>query len=154
MANLLVKVVTSVPSTLDHRVVVVYDDGSGTFQWYIGDSNNNPVQITPKVADTPYAHNNIDDTDSPHEPTTNATRNFVLADAADGVIEVNLPPSADWENQVITVKKHDTSNNNVNINADSGDTIEGNGTVSLQNNYEYISIFSDGNDVYQVGGNV
>jgi hypothetical protein len=154
MANLLVKVETSVPATLDHRVVIVHDDGSGTFQWYIGNSSNNPVKITPDVAAQPYDHTSIDDTDSPHVPSTDATRNFLLCDATNGVIEVNLPPSADWENQVITIKKRDTSANNVNINADAGDTIEGNGTVSLQNDYEYTSVYSDGNDVYEVSGNV
>jgi len=144
---------SSPPTTLEHRAVVLVGS-SGDYQIYAGDSNNNPVQVTPDVPAQPYAHTSIVAVDSPYTPTHNATRNFVLADATNGVIEVNLPPSVNWGDQVITIKKRDTSANNVNINADTGDTIEGVGTVSLQNDYEYISVYSDGGDVYQVAGNV
>lgn len=153
MADFKLKLQSSAPTTLAHRAIVLVGSG-GSYQIYAGDSNNDPVQVTPDVAAIPYTHINIDDTDSPHTPSTNATRNFVLADATSGVIEINLPPSADWENQVITIKKADSSANNVNINADSGDTVEGSSTVSVGTQYDYLSVFSDGNDVYQVGGNV
>lgn len=151
MANLLVKVETSVPSSLDHRVVIVHDDGSGTFQWYIGDSNNDPVKITPNVADTPVESASIDDTDSPYTVTTNATRNVVLADATNGAVDVTLPPLADWADQYIIVKKFDSAANNVNINPDGSETIEGNSSISLTAQWGYRVLFSDGNQIVIVG---
>lgn len=148
MANLKVKLVTSVPGSLDHRAVVVHDD-NGTFRWYIGDSSNSPVQLTPDVATAPIDHQAIDNTDSPYTVLLNANHNVVIVDASGGAVTVALPPVANWTDQFIIVKKTDATNN-ITISPDGSETIDGSADHVLNTQYDFVMLFSDGSNIHIV----
>lgn len=65
----------------------------------------------------------------------------IFADASASVLTIALPPAGDVYKYFI--KKIDAANNVV-INADPGDLIEGNPSVTLTTQYESITLISDG----------
>jgi len=66
---------------------------------------------------------------------------YVIADASTSVITIALPSASEIYKFVI--KKIDASNNVV-INADAGDLIEGNASTTLTTQYQDITLVSDG----------
>jgi len=71
----------------------------------------------------------------------------VLASASVGQVSINLPDAAgDNVNRMITVKKTDATANNVVINPDGADTIDGASSVSITTQYAAVMLISDGSN--------
>ena len=65
----------------------------------------------------------------------------VLVDASSAVVNIGLPSAA--ERYEFTIKKIDSASNNVIINVDPGDLIEGNTSYTLSTQYQYVKLASD-----------
>lgn len=89
----------------------------------------------------------IDDTDSPFTALHTNERNYVVADATNGAITVNLPPAADWVGLEIIVKKLDTAANNVTVSPDGTETIDGASSYDLVNQWDTVTLYSDGTQI-------
>lgn len=90
------------------------------------------------------------------EYTTNQTlassTQFVLVDASAGDCIITLPAAADNTRTVYTIKKTDSSNHKVTIDANSTETIDGKETIELKLQYSYITIVCDGTEWFIIGG--
>lgn len=71
---------------------------------------------------------------------------YVLADCTSGDINISIPLASDNTDKVINIKKIDASFNSVFINANVADLIDGVLSVELVDQYESISIVSDGSN--------
>jgi hypothetical protein len=69
---------------------------------------------------------------------------YVLADATSGNISVNLPSVATTSLKKIDVKKIDATANTVTITPDGSDTIDGQASFIISNQYDSISLMTDG----------
>lgn len=83
----------------------------------------------------------IDFTDTPYSVTD--TDDVILVNANGGVIAVELPDGSTAQQKVYYIKKIDATANAVNINADAGQTIDGNPTESLAAQYDVRGIVPD-----------
>jgi len=76
----------------------------------------------------------------------------ILADASSGEIKVSLPAANTIHGKWYWVKKIDSSANAVVVDADGSEVIDGEQTVTLRLQYQYIVIVSDGTEWFIVGG--
>ena len=83
----------------------------------------------------------IDFTDTPYSVTD--TNDVILVNANGGVIAVELPDGSTTQQKVYYIKKIDASANVVNINADTGDTVDGNPTEALTAQYQFRGVVPD-----------
>src|SRR5690606_31044094 len=74
---------------------------------------------------------------------------FVVADATDGTLTVNLPPVA--KGLTVIVKKVD-GNNDVTVSGHSSEQIDGSSTLVLQNQYDSVTLISDGTEWHALVG--
>lgn len=145
MANLKLKLEGSTPGALESRSIILVGSGA-LLSLQAGDNSNSPIQLTG------LKQSAITDADSPYTATIVAPRNIILADASSGAITVNLPPAADWDGLLITVKKLDASNN-VTIDGDGAETIDGSTTLVLSTQYDSVTLLSDGTDIHVMSTN-
>jgi hypothetical protein len=82
----------------------------------------------------------IDDGDSPY--TLNAADYRIQAQTGAGAITINLPAAASHTGRVIKVKR--VGGNNVVLDANSSETIDGAATLTLDADYESVTLFCDG----------
>lgn len=68
----------------------------------------------------------------------------VLVDATISTVTLTLPPAADVEGKVLTIKKTDGSVNIVTVDGDGTETLDGALTYVLQLQYDTVTIISDG----------
>jgi len=71
-----------------------------------------------------------------------------LVDATSGNITVTLGPAADLDGFKFTIKKTDASGNTVTLDADGVETIDGQTTRILNQQYASLTIVSDGTEWY------
>lgn len=72
---------------------------------------------------------------------------YILVDASGGNITISLPSASDAENKgVFEIKKTDSSSNLVIIDGNGSETIDGSTTVTINVQYEAISIVSNGTE--------
>jgi len=83
----------------------------------------------------------IDNTDSPY--TALATDNTILVDASSGAVTVNLPTAASITGKRYTIKAIDATNN-VTVDGDGSETIEGVLNKTLNGDDEFVTVESDG----------
>lgn len=69
---------------------------------------------------------------------------LVLVDASSAGITISLPPVASKAGSQVVVKKIDSSVNTVTVDGDGSDTLDGAATQSLTNQYDSITVASDG----------
>ena len=91
----------------------------------------------------------IDNTDSPY--TVLSTDHTIIANAASGAITINLPASASSDDRVLVIKKIDASND-VTIDGNSAETVDGAATLVLDTQYESSFIQCDGSNWHRLGG--
>ena len=77
--------------------------------------------------------------------TVRDTDCLILADATAGAITVTLPKAARWAGLTLIIKKIDASNN-VTIDGDGSETIDGAATVVLNTQHHSRTLFSDGSN--------
>ena len=70
----------------------------------------------------------------------------VVADALVGQVSINLPAAADNVDRVIMVKKVDGTSNNVVVDPNGSETIDGATSYTLSTQYQAVSIISDGTE--------
>jgi len=74
------------------------------------------------------------------------TSAIVFVDATSGAITINLPAASTMDEQRLNIKKIDSSVNAVTIDADGAETIDGELTRLLTDQYANITIISDGSE--------
>jgi len=74
---------------------------------------------------------------------------MILVDATAGPVTIVLPPSTGIGGKIFFVKKTDASGNAVTLDGDGSETIDGNATVSLPNQFDALVITCD-NENWQV----
>ena len=95
------------------------------------------VALTTKTnADTPYTALDTDHT--------------IICDAVAGVITVVLPTAASSTNRIYIIKKVDASVNAITIDGDGAETIDGAATQTLSNQYDSITVQSDGTEWWEL----
>lgn len=73
-----------------------------------------------------------------------ANRERVLADAAGGTFAVTLPDATAIEGYEFTVKKVDSSANAVTVDTTASQTIDGETSLSLSEEFQFLTVVSDG----------
>lgn len=76
--------------------------------------------------------------------TALVTDRTILMDATTGALTVNLPTAASSTNQILTIKKVDSSANTVTIDGNGSETIDGTTTKILATQWEKLTIQSNG----------
>jgi len=76
----------------------------------------------------------------------------VLVDASSGSVTITLPASSSNTDRRYTIKKKDSSGNKVIIDANGSETIDGETTVELKLQYQYVTILCDGTEWFIIGG--
>ncbi len=84
---------------------------------------------------------------------TLSTEMVVLVDASGGGITLTLPSAVSNTHKVYVIKKVDSTGNVVTIEGDANtETIDGEVSVKMHLQYQYIWIICDGSDWYIIGG--
>jgi hypothetical protein len=94
-----------------------------------------------KLAAGSTARLNIDTVTGTHN--ADGSKDLLLANSSGGSVTVNLPAAALHTGRVITIKKTSASNL-VTIDGDSAETIDGETTQVLTENYQSLTIVSNG----------
>jgi hypothetical protein len=82
-------------------------------------------------------------------PYTAATNDqVILASAASGNVQINLPAVASVPGREYVIKKTDATANTITIQANGAETIDGQNTVAMNIQYQSYTIVSDGNHWY------
>ncbi|GIV35198.1 MAG: hypothetical protein KatS3mg031_2733 [Chitinophagales bacterium] len=85
------------------------------------------------------------------DPYTAGEEIIILADATNGAMQVKLPPAATVTGRIYTIKKTDSSANAITINPDGVETIDGVLTPTLNVQYDFLQIVSDGTQWFIIG---
>ncbi|RYF66035.1 MAG: hypothetical protein EOO39_23770 [Cytophagaceae bacterium] len=85
--------------------------------------------------------------------TLTTADSFLIANAAGGALTVTLPTAVGTNGRTYTIKKSDSSANQVTILAASGQTIEGSASLTLNSQWQYSILTSDGLNWIITGGN-
>ena len=85
--------------------------------------------VTKTVSDSPYTATSSDDT--------------ILCNATDGAITINLPSAVGISGKKYIIKKIDASANNITIDPDGTETIDGGSTVAITGQYDSYTFQSD-----------
>ena len=90
---------------------------------------------------------------NPSPPLKTITANYTLiviliclSDASSNVITVTLDDAKNYSGKSITIKKIDSSNNNVTIASVSPQTIDGQSSIIINQQYSSVSLMSDGSN--------
>lgn len=70
--------------------------------------------------------------------------NLVLVDAAAADVQLTLPAAVRWMDEIIRIKKMDSSGNRAKIVTTNSETIDGTLTVALAVQYTCVQLMSDG----------
>jgi len=77
---------------------------------------------------------------------------IILVDASGGDVTITLPAAEDSTNSGYIIKKIDTSGGKVTIDADESETIDGEESIDLTLQYQFVSIVCDGTEWFVIGG--
>ena len=80
---------------------------------------------------------------------TAGAESYYIVDATSGAVTVNLPAANTCTGRVYTVKKVDSSNN-VTLDGNASETIDGSTTLPLTAQHEVVSVISDGTEWWVV----
>jgi len=82
----------------------------------------------------------------------NTPGEVILADATGGAISVSLPFAKGFYGQVLSVKKTDASTNDVMLEAQTSELIDGSASRSIEAQYGGFTVISDGEGWHIIGG--
>jgi len=77
---------------------------------------------------------------------------IIYVDATSSPATITLPAVADSGGHVFYIKKIDGSNNAVTIDADGTETIDGEQSIEMNLQYQYIMVHCDGDEWFILGG--
>lgn len=90
---------------------------------------------------------------NPSPPLKTITGNYtfncytnLLADASSNAITITLDDAKNFSSKSVTIKKIDSSNNNVVIASVSPQTIDGQSQIIINQQYSSVSLMSDGSN--------
>jgi len=90
----------------------------------------------------------IDATDSPF--TMNIDDHLVLVDTSAGAVEISLPSAVTAGNRKFIIKdKGNAASNSITVSSSSGN-IDGFSSVSIENSYATLPVYSDGSDYWVI----
>lgn len=75
-------------------------------------------------------------------------KTLTIVDSSSGAVTVTLPPAVDYEKKAFTIKR--VGANNVTIDGDGSETIDGALTLVLSTNYDYAKVYSDGAEWHRI----
>lgn len=75
-----------------------------------------------------------------------SNENVILADATSNAITINLPAAANYQDDFFIVKKVDSSSNEITIDANGSETIDGDLTKTIAIQYVSIKMLSNGSN--------
>jgi hypothetical protein len=78
--------------------------------------------------------------------TATSTDRVILCDASSGVMTITLPPVASSEGKDFFIKKIDSSSNNVNIDGNENDEIDGWDIIIVATENQTIHVVCDGSE--------
>lgn len=93
-----------------------------------------------------YSYVPVTYTDSPYNLIAS---NFVLANASNGNIVINLPTASTYQNRFVAIKKIDSSSHTVTIVGYDSQTIDGSSSLEIDFQNTVESLFSDGSNWYR-----
>lgn len=80
------------------------------------------------------------------DQTLDSGDGVVLADASSSSMTITLPPALDFEGREFTIKKIDSSSNNVTLDGSGTERVEGSSTYDITGQYDSVTVISDGNE--------
>jgi len=83
---------------------------------------------------------------------TASTEMVILVDATATNVKINLPAASTHPSKVYWIKKTDSSGHSVTIDGNDAETIDGELTIALTLQYQYIMIICDGTEWHILGG--
>jgi hypothetical protein len=83
--------------------------------------------------------------------TASPADRIILVDASAGAITITLPTAVGIQGKPYTIKKIDSSNNNVTVDGDGAETIDGATTYLLYAQNDFIEIISDNSNWKKIG---
>lgn len=121
--------------------LLIYNTTDSQLQIYIsswqavgsGGGSSTRTVVSKAVGDSPYSANIDED---------------VLVDASGGDVTINLPTAVGNTGQSIFVKKQDSSGNDVIIDGNSTETIDGQLTLTINVQYDGYELMSNGTNWY------
>lgn len=120
-------------ATRDHNLLTTIQGGQATEYYHL----------------TARQHNNLTALTTLSSTTTlGNTHGYVLVNAAGGAVTIDLPAASGRYR--FHIKRINSGANNVVIDANGSDTIEGAGTVTLTAQYQSRTIYSDGSGVWYI----
>lgn len=134
MADLKITQLTSLSSASTDDLLPIVDDPSGT-------------PVTKKITYGNLSKKIINTTAKIANYTLTVNDRIILADASAGAITIFVPAASGNQGIEWTVKKIDSSANQVTVDPDSTETIDGASTYKLYNQYETVSFTSDGTNI-------
>lgn len=152
--------VISVSNLGSDGVTINYTTNSGfDFTFDIDDYAN---VVTPVIASQAALKSNIEEIINSQYPpkfsaaittitvdtTIDNTYSTVLVDASGGVVTVTLPDANGNEGLILTIKKIDSSSNNVVLDGQADDLIDGELTKIISSQYDSLSLQSDNTNWY------
>ncbi len=78
--------------------------------------------------------------------TATALDHTILVNATSGNVTITLPAAATVQHQILVIKRLDSSANTITIDANASETIDGQTTTTLRDQYNAITIQSDGSN--------
>lgn len=84
--------------------------------------------------------------------TAATSDNVILCDASGGAFTITTYTAVGNTGRVLTIKKTDSSTNAVTVDPNASETVDGGSTFSLDEQYNYIVLMSDGTNWVIVGG--
>ncbi len=126
------------------RLRYVLKQVTGQSQWYI-----DPTVSIENLYDGYGDFKTITNANSPY--TAALTDYHISCDTSSGAITVNLPVASNT-GKIYVIKKSDSSANAVTIDADGTETIDGNVTYTLSNQYDFVVLQSSGTEWKIIAG--
>ncbi len=84
--------------------------------------------------------------------TLTADHYLVLVDGSSVKVKITLPPAIEHRYRSYTIKKIDRSKHQVTIDANSTEKIDGDESLVLKSQYAFVTIVSDGDEWFIIGG--
>lgn len=80
--------------------------------------------------------------------TTTSSDDIILADGASAAFTITLHAASGWANKMLTIKRINSGSNNITIDGNASETIDGATTKVLTQQYESVTLVSNGTNVF------
>lgn len=126
--------ITDIPAR-NHNDLTAFDGGGSGERYHFTASQHNSLTIL-----NTYTTNQV----------LSASNGYVLCDATAGGLAMTLPAASSRKR--LHIKKIDSSVNTVSVQRAGSDTIEGSTAFTLTNQYDSVTLYSDGSTTWYIEG--